>query len=351
MSVEQMTGAVLPGNSTVELRRFPVPTPGHGQVLLAMKASSLCGSDIRAIYREHLGVGAEKYQGVIAGHEPSGQVVDTGPGCRRFKPGDRVIVYHISGCGFCSDCRKGYRISCTSAERAAYGWQRDGGHADFLLADEADLVALPDSLSYVDGALIACGFGTAYEALRRADVSGADTVLVGGLGPVGLATLMLARSLGSPRLVGFDISAQRIELARSLGLAHDLVQVGQGGAEALAEVLGPEGAEVTIDTTGSGAGRLLALRSTGHWGRSVFVGEGNSVEFQPSPDLIHKQLTLHGSWVTSVPRMEELALNLARWDVHPEKIVTHRFGLAATSEAYRVMDGGQCGKVVVTWDD
>ena len=87
-----MTGAYLPGNSTVELREAPVPEPGHGEVLLRMKASTICGSDIRCIYHEHLGKGPEGYQGVIAGHEPCGRIVKTGPGCRRFGAGDRVIV-------------------------------------------------------------------------------------------------------------------------------------------------------------------------------------------------------------------------------------------------------------------
>ena len=125
---ETMMGAILPGNSTVELREFPIPTPGHGQVLVKTMASTICGSDIRCIYREHTGKGAEGYiPGTIAGHEPCGQIVAEGPGLKRFKKGDRVIVYHISGCGVCHDCRMGYQISCTSEHRAAYGWQRDGG--------------------------------------------------------------------------------------------------------------------------------------------------------------------------------------------------------------------------------
>lgn len=82
---QTMMGAVLPGNRTVELREFPVPQPGPGQVLVKMKASTICGSDIRAIYREHLGKGPEGYRGVICGHEPSGQIVATGTDMRRFK--------------------------------------------------------------------------------------------------------------------------------------------------------------------------------------------------------------------------------------------------------------------------
>ena len=82
----------VPGDSTVRHVEAGVPEPGYGQVLLQIKASSICGSDIRAIYREHLGAGPEAYQGVIAGHEPCGQVVAAGPGCRRLSAGDRVVV-------------------------------------------------------------------------------------------------------------------------------------------------------------------------------------------------------------------------------------------------------------------
>ena len=94
-----------------------------------------------------------------------------------------MIVYHISGCGVCNDCRRGYMISCTSEKyRRAYGWQRDGGMADYMIAEEKDLIALPDELSYADGAQVACGFGTVYEAIEKVGVSGNDSVLITGLG-------------------------------------------------------------------------------------------------------------------------------------------------------------------------
>ncbi len=218
---ETMTGVVLPGNSTVEFREQPVPTPGYGQVLVRMKASSICGSDIRAIYREHLGVGDEAYRGVIAGHEPCGQIAEVGPGCKKYKPGDRVVLYHISGCGVCEDCSAGYMISCHTPYRLAYGWQRDGGHAEFLLAEENTCLTLPDNLSYVDGALVACGFGTAWEALTRIKVDGQDRLLITGLGPVGLAAAMLGRALGATQIIGVDVSQSRIDLAREMGLVDE----------------------------------------------------------------------------------------------------------------------------------
>ena len=122
-----------------------------------------------------------------------------------------MILYHISGCGVCNDCREGYMISCTSDIRAAYGWQRDGGHADYLLAEENTCVALPDALSYVDGALVACGFGTVYEALNRVAVSGQDRVLITGMGPVGMAAGLIAKKMGATRVIGADVSQSRLD--------------------------------------------------------------------------------------------------------------------------------------------
>lgn len=349
---ETMKAAYLPGDSTVEIRERPVPVPGHGEVLLRMKASTICGSDIRCIYHEHLGKGPEGYQGVIAGHEPCGQIVRTGPGCRRFGEGDRVVVYHISGCGVCNDCRRGYMISCTSETwRRAYGWQRDGGMADYLLAEEKDLVALPDSLSFADGAQVACGFGTVYEGLEKVGISGNDAVLITGLGPVGLATGMLCRALGAPLVIGIDVVEERMKLARDLGLCDHVLTAGPDNVQQVRELTGGRGVERAVDCSAHAEARATAIRATRKWGRIVMLGEGGEVAFQPSPDMIHDQKTLHGSWVTSTWRMEELVERLVRWDLHPAELVTHRFPVEKAAEAYALMASGRCGKVAVCFDE
>lgn len=345
-----MQGVVLPGGRRVEFQEFAVPEPGHGQVLVKMKASSICGSDIRAIYREHLGKGPEAYRGVIAGHEPCGQIVEVGPGCRRFKEGDRVVVYHIAGCGVCEDCRHGYMISCRSPLRAAYGWQRDGGHADYLLAEENTCVMLPDSLSYVDGALVACGFGTCYEALSRIGLSGRDRLLIAGLGPVGLAAAMLGRAMGARTIIGLEVAAGRLALAEKLGLLDHVLKSDGSAPAQIMGLTGGRGCEAGIDCSGSRDGRLLALQGTRAWGRCVFVGEGGTVDFDVSQTLIHKQITIYGSWVTSLKHMEDLVERLVGWGCHPEKTVTHRLTLSEAAEAYRLADEGQAGKVCIVFD-
>jgi threonine dehydrogenase-like Zn-dependent dehydrogenase len=347
-----MRGAYLPGNSTVELREVPIPDVGHGEVLLRMKASTICGSDIRCIYHEHLGKGPEGYQGVIAGHEPAGQIVRTGPGCRRFKEGDRVIVYHISGCGVCHDCRRGYMISCTSAQyRRAYGWQRDGGMADFLLAEEKDLLHLPAELSFADGAQVACGFGTVYEGLQKIGICGDHDVLITGLGPVGLATAALCRKLGAQRIIGTDVVPERLELATRLGLCDIVLPAGPGNVDEVRGLTGGRGVERAIDCSANDAARAIAIRATRKWGRIVFLGEGGGVTFSPSPDIIHDQKTIYGSWVTSTWLMDELVERLVRWNLHPADLITHRFALEDVSRAYELMSSGRCGKVAVCFDD
>jgi threonine dehydrogenase-like Zn-dependent dehydrogenase len=345
-----MRGVVLPGNSTVAYREQPVPTPGYGQVLVRMKASSICGSDIRAIYREHLGVGDEAYRGVIAGHEPCGQIVETGPSCKLFEAGDRVVLYHISGCGVCEDCRAGYMISCHSRQRAAYGWQRDGGHAEFLLAEENTCIRLPDNLTYEDGALVACGFGTAWEALTRIGVNGRDRLLVTGLGPVGLAAAMLGKALGAHQVIGVDTSENRIALAQEMGLIDRAFVNDENALEKIKDATGGKGCEASIDCSGAAPARRLAVAGTRQWGRCAFVGEGGSVQLDVSPMLIHPQITLYGSWVTSLGHMEDLIERLSRWNLHPDKTVTHRFSLDQAGQAYEVANAGQSGKVVIISD-
>jgi threonine dehydrogenase-like Zn-dependent dehydrogenase len=346
-----MQAAYLPGNSTVILKECPIPQPGWGQVLVKMKASTICGSDIRAIYREHVGKGPEGYQGVIAGHEPCGQVVEEGPGIKRFKKGSRVIVYHISGCGVCHDCRMGYMISCSSPLRAAYGWQRDGGMAEYILCDEKDLVELPGALSYTDGAQVACGFGTVYEAIQKVGVSGTDSVLVVGLGPVGLAALMLCRAMGARQLIGIEGNPFRIELAKKLNLADTVLSPGAANEEEIKALTGGRGVERAFDCSASDGGRVTAIRAARQWGKIAFVGEGGTVNFNPSPDIIHPQKTIYGSWVTSIWLMENLVEELVRWNLHPEDLVTHRFPLEKAEDAYKLMAEGNCGKVAVCFDE
>jgi threonine dehydrogenase-like Zn-dependent dehydrogenase len=223
--------------------------------------------------------------------------------------------------------------------------------AEYVLCEEKDLVELPEPLTYTDGAQVACGFGTVYEAIQKVGVSGNDSVLVVGLGPVGLATLMLCRKLGAQKCYGIESNSYRIELANKLDLADKVLFPADTNAKEIKELSGGCGVERAFDTSASDAGRATAIRATRQWGKIAFVGEGGTVNFNPRPDMIHDQKTIYGSWVTSIWLMENLVEELVRWKLHPEELVTHRFPLEKAGEAYRLMAEGNCGKVAVCFDE
>ena len=356
-----MNGGFLPGNSTAILREVSVPEPGPAEVLVRMKASTICGSDIHSIYHGHIaGRGPGSYWDVTVGHEPAGQIVKAGPGCRRFGPGDRVIVYHISGCGLCNECRRGFMINCSSEKyKRSYGWQRDGGMADYMLAEEKDVIHLPDELSYVDGAQVACGFGTVYEGLEKISVSGDDAVLVTGLGPVGLAAAAVSRKLGANKIIGTDVVPERLEWAKALGLFDEVLMAGPNNVAEIRALTGGHGVECAIECSGNADGRAVAVNAARKWGRIVIIGGPTGTprrgEFLTDIDLLHdlrrNQKTVFNSWVTSIWRMEDLVERLVRWKLHPADLVTHRFSLDKIGEAYSTSAAGRCGKVAVCFDE
>jgi threonine dehydrogenase-like Zn-dependent dehydrogenase len=223
--------------------------------------------------------------------------------------------------------------------------------ADYMIAEEKDLIALPDELSYADGAQVACGFGTVYEAIEKIQVNGNHSVLITGLGPVGLAAAALCRKLGAQSIIGIDVVPERLHIAETLKLCDFVLEAGAENLNQVRELTEGNGVERAIDCSANATARTVAIRATRKWGKIVFVGEGGTVEFNPSPDIIHEQKTICGSWVTSTWLMEELVERLVRWNLHPADIITHRFGLEQAADAYALMASGKCGKVAVCSDE
>ena len=250
----------------------------------------------------------------------------------------------------------GYQISCHNHDyRKAYGWQRNGGHSEYMLADEVDCIPLPDNLTFIDGAFMACGFGTAWECLTRMNVNGRDRLLITGLGPVGIAAAQLARVLGVAEITGVDLSpgrldfAQKLEFKNGFPLINHVISSGSDALNGVKELTKGKGCEVSIDCSGAASARLLALQGTRQWGRCGFVGEGGKVEFDVSPYLIHEQITLFGSWVTSRKHLSDLSEILGRFDIHPEATAGPRLPLSEAARAYDIADKAQEGKVVIVF--
>ena len=355
-----MKGLVFTGGREVELMEFPDPTPGPGEVVVAIRASGMCGSDLK-FYRtpkgEDPGIGIKLAGPVVAGHEPCGVVEAVGSGVdpRQVRVGDRVMVHHAHGCDCCRTCRSGWPQMCDNGLEAIYGITANGGHAPYLKAAASNVVRLPDALSFKTGAAVACGTGTAYSALKRLDISGDDTLVVVGQGPVGLSATLLGTAMGA-RVIALDLEEGRLARAREFG-AWQTINPGQGNPgqgnpgqgdaiEQIQALTGGRGVEMAMDTSGSGAGRLLALRSTREWGRMCVVGEGHNMDLDVSSDMLRKQRTIFGSWVFSIMGLGDCARFVAERDLPVEQLFTEQWTLEQGSDAYQLFDKQTSGKGV-----
>jgi len=344
-----MRGAVFLGNRRIEIRSFPDPTPAPGEVVIQMKASGMCGSDLK-FYRPPPGeaqaaLGLGKLQEpFIAGHEPCGVVAARGPGVseREAPIGQRVMDHHYAGCGVCKHCRVGWSQLC-KAGITVYGVTAHGGHAEYLKVPARTLVPLPDELSFVAGAAVSCGTGTAYGALRRMNLAGGSTLAVFGQGPVGISATLLGARMGA-RVIAVEKNAERRALAKKFG-----ADVTLDSEEQIKELTKGEGVDLALDTTGASAARLAAVRSAKTWGTVCFVGEGGDVTLDVSRDMLRKQLTLIGSWTFSAMGQLECARFVADNKIDLDAIFSHRWKLDQADEAYRVFDTQSTGKGVIVF--
>src|SRR5690349_364938 len=185
-----MKGLLFPGHREVVVRSFADPNPSAGEVVVAMRAAAICGSDLHA-YRAPCALRPLDGQGgVIPGHEPSGVVQAVGKDVANLSVGDRVAVYHYRGCGNCAQCQAGRLMWCANGR--GYGGPIHGSDADLLLTDARNCLRLPADLSFEIGALLVCVAGTAYSVMRKLEASERTRIAVFGLGPVGLAGVLMA---------------------------------------------------------------------------------------------------------------------------------------------------------------
>lgn len=344
-----MRGVVFLGDRKLELREFPDPTPGPGEVVLAIRASGMCGSDLHT-YRSSGGTAAIGIRGrteaVIAGHEPCGVVAAVGSGvsAAEARVGQRVMNHHYNGCGVCKHCRNGWSQMCLEGS-TVYGANGHGGHASYMKVPAHTVVPLPDVLSFEAGAAISCGTGTAYGALRRLNLSGRDTLTIFGQGPVGLSATMLAKTMGA-RVIAVDMSPERLGLAESFGADVTINPQETEPIEAIKDLTHREGTDLALDCSASPAARIAAIRSTRAWGTVCFVGEGNNVTIDVSPDMIRKQLTVMASWTFSKVGQAECARFIADRQIPVDRIFTHHFTLDQAEAAYQLFDTQTTGKGV-----
>lgn len=339
-----MKGVVFIGNRRCEVREFPIPEPGRGEVLIRIKATGICGSDLH-VYRSQ----PEEVPGQIAGHEPSGVVEKVGPDVLRVQPGDRVSVHHHQGCGVCPACARGEVVACPHDR--VVGVSVPGSFAEYMVAQERNCIPLPDSVSFIDGAFMACVGGTAFGAFRRLGAVAHESVAVFGLGPVGLSCVLMGKALGL-RVIGVDVLPERVELARKCGADAAINAAETEVVAAVREfsrmpgIPSGCGVDYVIETSGSAPARSNVIPSLRREGKAAIVGVGSHEKVINPSDIHGKAVTLIGSVVFPLGWSWDLARFLATSGLTFEPAVTHHLPLDEAPRALQLADEGRCGKII-----
>ncbi|MFM0554656.1 zinc-binding dehydrogenase [Paraburkholderia sediminicola] len=337
-----MRGIVFRGDCRLELATVPDPTPEVGEVVVEIKASGMCGSDLH-FYRRP---GSSPPPSVVAGHEPCGVVVAVGPGAigPHARIGARVMVHHYSGCMGCPDCRSGWPQMCRTSPVTVYGTDAHGAHAPYMKVAADTLVPLDERLSFEAGAAISCGTGTAWGAFERIGLTGRDTVAVFGQGPVGLSATLLAKAQGA-RVIALDIDESRRNTAKAFG-ADAVVDPRDGrGAEAIRELTRGKGASVALETSGAAAANRDALDSVSPCGTVCLVGIGSEFSFSLAKYL-RTQLRILTSWTMSIQGQRACADFVLEQGINLDALFTARWRLDQAEEAYQAFNRQSGGKGV-----
>ena len=353
-----MRGVVFTGHRKLELMSFDDPVPGDGEVVLEMKASGFCGSDLHH-YRGERGAslkgksakflaehGLSLDDPIIAGHEPCGVIAELGRNVdqRSLRRGDRVMVYHYDGCHYCDQCRSGWVQMCEKGS-TVFGHTAHGGHAPYMKVPARSLIHLPDEISFASGAAISCGTGTAFAALERLQLTGRDTLAVFGLGPVGQSAIQLASAMGV-RTFAVDISDDRVRQAKLFGATEAANSHSTDPVEAIMGWTDGKGSSVAIDCAGLAVTRKAAVRCTSNWGRIAFVGVGGDVTLDAWSDLMVNQRTVLGHWTFSDVGMTRCARFVADRGIDLDKQFSDHWKLEDADIAYQKFDKQTAGKAV-----
>ncbi|MBB3695244.1 alcohol dehydrogenase catalytic domain-containing protein [Sphingomonas sp. BK580] len=333
---ETMLAARYMGPDQLRPELLERPVVRHGEALVRIDACGFCGSDLNIVAGTHPRARAP----LTIGHELAGTVVELAKPDAHVAVGDRVTMFPLISCGRCYACTHGQSHVCR--ELKLFGFDRDGGMADFVRLPIASLMKLPETMSPAIGALIE-PLAVAVHAVGRADLADVDVAVVLGAGPIGLLTALVASAKGIGRVVISDVSEARLELARSLGL-----EAIEAGAPLLGHVMAitdQNGAGLVFECAGhpSSATEMTALARP----RGVLVGVGVfkrpvSVDLQ---GVNFKELELVGSRVYTRDDFDE-AIALAS-SLPLDRIISHRFPLEDVENAFAQFRSGDACKVLV----
>lgn len=239
-----MLQQVMTAPKEIEFREVPVPMPKEGEVLVKIMKIGVCGSDIHVYHGKHP---FTKYP-VTQGHEVSGKIAALGAGVTEFTVGQRVTIEPQVYCGKCYPCTHGKYNLCE--ELKVMGFQTTGTASEYFAVDASKVTALPQTMTFNEGAMIEPLAVTVHAVRRAGDVTGRKIAVLGA-GPIGILLAQSAKAMGAAQVLITDISTPRLELAKACGADFVINTKERNFGEALVECFGPDKADVIYDCAGN----------------------------------------------------------------------------------------------------
>lgn len=344
-----MKAAVVHGKGDIRVEEYQTPVAGPGEMIVRIKASGICATDIKTL----LGQGLPKHLPTILGHEVVGEVYELGAGVTGYATGERVAVYPIAVCGECHFCKKGRHNLCENEFGLGHGI--DGGFAEFVrlpkeIVKIGGVVKIPDSLSF-EKAVMAEPMSCGLAALRANRVEEGDTVLIIGAGPMGLIHLKWCKTAGA-RVIMADLLDRRLEVAKQMGADICINSSTSDLKEELKKATDGSGAEVVITSLGIPAVIEESLGLVRKGGTiNIFGGPPAGQPITLDPRWLHyEEIVLTGSFAATPDDFRKTVEMIASGELVVDDLISDRFSLDSMLDAVERAKNQKMIRGVVLFD-
>ncbi|MDP4126682.1 MAG: alcohol dehydrogenase catalytic domain-containing protein [Bacillota bacterium] len=329
----------------VEVKEIPVPQINADEILVKVKATGLCGTDLLLTDWTYMGRSPVNPP-ITLGHEGAGEVVEVGENVKNFKVGDRVGLEALLGCGHCYHCRRGNPNLCPDWNHL--GIDFNGTFAEYIAFPANGAHLLPDSLTYDQAAFLE-PISIVVNAFEPNPITVGDTVVIVGPGPLGLFTVQAAKAAGAGKIivVGTSNDQKRLQLAKELGADYVLDNGENDDAyQVVRELTNGVGAEVVFEAAGSPKSFEQGLKMAAGSGQYIIMGFPKQAEINPLTEIVRQNLTIRGA-VGSIPRHYETAIRwLENGTIQIEKMVTQPLSLDEAVSGIQLAKAKEVGKVL-----
>ncbi len=322
-----MKAAVYEGPGALILQDMPRPSPGPGEALLKIRTCGICHTDVAIAEGRYF---PRHKPPLILGHELAGVVAETAADVFAVEPGDRAIVYQCLTCGQCDRCREERGNLCR--EIRTLGLDIDGGYAEYIKIPAANLIKLPEGISFAEGSIIADALSTAYHAVSRLNLEKGETVAVFGSGVLGLNAVQVASRIFGAKVIALDTEEWKLRLAESKGAWKTLkVDGGADSVKALKALAGEP--DAAVEFIGAPETYKQAIDSVRRGGRVILVGAATKPAALEPLRMFKDEVNVSGSYASLQSEVRTLVDLVARKALAVKDMVTHTFPLEKINEA------------------